>query len=73
MPLVTFGLLLLVTPVLLLLCGVVLLGERMSTQRWVGFGIVWIALVVLTIDSLVGVRQRRLRDAADDGLCEPAP
>ena len=48
-------------------------GERMSTQRWVGFGIVWIALVVLTIDSLVGVRQRRLRDAADDGLCEPAP
>ena len=45
----------------------------MSTQRWVGFGIVWIALVVLTIDSLIGVRQRRLRDAADDGVCEPAP
>jgi chloramphenicol-sensitive protein RarD len=72
-PLVTIGLLQFVTPVMQLLCGVVLLGERMSTQRWVGFGIVWIALVVLTIDSLVGVRQRRLRDAADDGLCEPAP
>ena len=72
-PLVTIGLLQFVTPVMQLLCGVLLLGERMSTQRWVGFGIVWIALVVLTIDSLVGVRQRRLRDAADDGLCEPAP
>jgi chloramphenicol-sensitive protein RarD len=72
-PLVTIGLLQFVTPVMQLLCGVLLLGERMSTQRWVGFGIVWIALVVLTIDSLVGVRQRRLRDAADDGVCEPAP
>ena len=72
-PLVTIGLLQFVTPVMQLLCGVVLLGERMSTQRWVGFGIVWVALLVLTIDSLVGVRQRRLRDAADDGLCEPAP
>ncbi len=72
-PLVTIGLLQFVTPVMQLLCGVVLLGERMSTQRWVGFGIVWVALVVLTIDSLIGVRQRRLRDAADDGVCEPAP
>jgi chloramphenicol-sensitive protein RarD len=71
-PLVTVGLLQFVTPVMQLLCGVVLLGERMSTQRWVGFGIVWIALVVLTIDSLVGVRQRRLRNAADNGVCEPA-
>jgi chloramphenicol-sensitive protein RarD len=72
-PLVTIGLLQFVTPVMQLLCGVVLLGERMSTERWVGFGIVWLALIVLTIDSLVGVRQRQLRDAADDGVCEPAP
>jgi chloramphenicol-sensitive protein RarD len=56
-----------------LLCGVVLLGEQMSAQRWVGFGIVWLALIVLTVDSLVGVRRRRLHDAADDGVCEPAP
>jgi chloramphenicol-sensitive protein RarD len=72
-PLVTIGLLQFVTPVMQLLCGVVLLGERMSTQRWVGFGIVWLALVVLTVDSVAGVRRRRLRDAADDGVCEPAP
>jgi chloramphenicol-sensitive protein RarD len=72
-PLVTMGLLQFVTPVMQLLCGVVLLGERMSTQRWVGFGIVWVALVVLTVDSVMGVRHRRQRDAADDGVCEPAP
>jgi chloramphenicol-sensitive protein RarD len=72
-PLVTVGLLQFVTPVMQLLCGVVLLGESMSSQRWVGFGIVWLALVVLTVDSLMGVRRRRLRDAADDGVCEPAP
>jgi chloramphenicol-sensitive protein RarD len=72
-PLVTMGLLQFVTPVMQLLCGVVLLGERMSTQRWVGFGIVWVALVVLSVDSVMGVRHRRQRDAADDGVCEPAP
>ena len=72
-PLVTMGLLQFVTPVMQLLCGVVLLGERISTQRWVGFGIVWVALVILTVDSVLGVRHRRQRDAADDGVCEPAP
>jgi chloramphenicol-sensitive protein RarD len=72
-PLVTIGLLQFVTPVMQLLCGVVLLGEHMSTQRWVGFGIVWLALIVLSVDSLLGVRQRRQRDALNDGVCEPAP
>ena len=56
-----------------LLCGVVLLGERMSPQRWAGFAIVWVALVLLSVDSVLGVRHRRQRDAADDGVCEPAP
>jgi hypothetical protein len=34
---------------------------------------VWVALVILTVDSVLGVRHRRQRDAADDGVCEPAP
>jgi chloramphenicol-sensitive protein RarD len=72
-PLVTIGLLQFVTPVMQLICGVVLLGEHMSTQRWVGFGIVWLALVVLSVDSLLGVQRRRQRDAVQDGVCEPAP
>ncbi len=59
-PLVTIGLLQFVTPVLQLLCGVLLLHEHMSAQRWVGFGIVWVALAVLTVDSLrsYGVSRR---------------
>jgi chloramphenicol-sensitive protein RarD len=65
-PLVTIGLLQFVTPVLQLLCGVLLLGETMGTSRWVGFGIVWMALLVLTFDSIRSVRtRRRLADAAD--------
>jgi chloramphenicol-sensitive protein RarD len=64
-PLVTIGLLQFVTPVLQLLCGVLLLGETMGTSRWIGFGIVWLALLVLTFDSIRSVRtRRRLADAA---------
>ncbi|WP_295698419.1 EamA family transporter RarD [Lapillicoccus sp.] len=51
-PLVTIGLLQFITPVLQLLCGVLLLGEHMSTERWIGFGIVWLALLLLSVDSL---------------------
>ena len=51
-PLVLIGLLQFITPVLQLLCAVLLLGERLSPARWVGFGIVWVALAVLTADSL---------------------
>ena len=61
-PLTTVGLLQFVTPVLQLLCGVLLLGEHMSTPRWTGFGIVWVALLLLTVDSLVG-RPGRARAA----------
>ena len=65
-PLVTIGLLQFITPVLQLTCGVVLLGETMRPSRWVGFGIVWVALLVLTIDSIHSVRtRRRLADAAE--------
>jgi len=65
-PLVTIGLLQFITPVLQLLCGVLLLGETMETSRWIGFGIVWVALLVLTFDSIRSVRtRRRLADAAE--------
>jgi chloramphenicol-sensitive protein RarD len=63
-PLVTIGLLQFVTPVLQLICGVLLLGETMEPSRWVGFGIVWVALLVLTFDSIRSVRTRRRLYAA---------
>ncbi|GAB3054509.1 EamA family transporter RarD [Intrasporangium mesophilum] len=66
-PLVSIGLIQFITPVLQLLCAVLLLGEHMPVQRWVGFGIVWVALVVLSVDSLLSLHAARRRIVpADD-------
>ncbi|HLS45228.1 MAG TPA: EamA family transporter RarD, partial [Ornithinicoccus sp.] len=60
-PLVTIGLLQFINPVLQLLAGVLVLGEVLPVSRWVGFGLVWLALAVLTVDSVVTAgRARRL-------------
>jgi chloramphenicol-sensitive protein RarD len=69
-PLVTIGLLQFVTPVMQLLCGVLLLGERMSPQRWAGFALVWVALVVLSVDGAISTRRRHVRESAEarDGV-----
>lgn len=65
-PLVTIGLLQFITPVMQLLCGVLLLGEVVPTSRWVGFVMVWVALVVLAADSVAAAgRARRLARAAE--------
>jgi chloramphenicol-sensitive protein RarD len=66
-PLVTVGLIQFITPVMQLLCAVLLLGEHMPRERWVGFGIVWLALLVLTADSLRSLHASRRRVVpADD-------
>jgi chloramphenicol-sensitive protein RarD len=59
-PLVTLGLLQYLTPTLQLLCGVLLLDESMPPARWAGFGLVWVALVLLSADSLRAYRRTRL-------------
>lgn len=58
-PLSTIGLLQFMTPVMQLLCGVLVLGETMSAGRWVGFALVWVALVLLTVYSLGQARRTR--------------
>ncbi len=67
-PLTTMGLLQFLTPVLQLLCGVWLLGEEMSRARWVGFAFVWLALALLSLDSVFGRPARVAR--RDEGLRE---
>jgi chloramphenicol-sensitive protein RarD len=69
-PLTTMGLLQYLTPVLQLLCGVLVLGERVPPSRWVGFGLVWLALAVLSTDS-VRTARRRARALAPDA--DPLP
>lgn len=58
-PLVTIGLLQFLAPVLQLLCGVLLLGEVLPWSRWLGFGLVWLALAVLSTDLVLTGRRRR--------------
>jgi chloramphenicol-sensitive protein RarD len=67
-PLSTMGLLQYLTPTLQLLCGVLFLGEHMPAARWAGFGLVWVALVLLTADSLAAARRRGVAAAADRAL-----
>jgi chloramphenicol-sensitive protein RarD len=59
-PLSTLGLLQYLTPTLQLLVGVFLLGEQMAPARWAGFALVWVALVVLTADTVRTASRRRV-------------
>ena len=51
-PLTTVGLLQYLTPVLQFLIGWLVVGEALPLSRWIGFVLVWAALVVLTWDGL---------------------
>ena len=57
-PLSTMGLLQFITPVLQLLAGVFLLDEHVPGPRWIGFALVWLALALLSIDSVRTSRTR---------------
>ena len=59
LPLTYMGLIQYFAPFLQFLVGVYVLGEEMPAERWVGFGLVWVALVVLTIDMVVAGRTPR--------------
>jgi len=50
LPLTYLGLTQYLAPILQFLIGVFVLQESMPAARWWGFGLVWIALVILTID-----------------------
>ncbi|HEY3527586.1 MAG TPA: EamA family transporter RarD [Nocardioides sp.] len=63
-PMVTLGLLQYLTPVLQFLLGVLYFHEDMPAGRWIGFGLVWVALVIFTVDSLRH-RRRTLRAAPE--------
>jgi chloramphenicol-sensitive protein RarD len=56
-PLVVIGLLQFVAPVLQFITGAWIMGEPMPLERWIGFGLVWLSLLVLSIDSLRHARR----------------
>ena len=56
LPLAMVGLLQYVTPTMQYLTGVFIYHETMSATRWVGFAVVWLALVVLSTDGYRAIR-----------------
>ena len=58
--LTTLGLLQYLAPTLQFALGVLLFHEPMPTMRWIGFGLVWVALVIFTAES-INHRRRQLR------------
>jgi len=64
-PLTTIGLLQYLAPILQFGIGIGVRGEHLPTSRWIGFGLVWLAVIVFTGDSL---RARRRRPAPAGAL-----
>lgn len=67
----TLGLLQYLTPTIQFALGVTVLEEKMPVMRWVGFGLVWMALLVFTTDSFRHRREvrttSRIQRAGDSG------
>jgi chloramphenicol-sensitive protein RarD len=54
------GMLQYIAPVLQFLVGLLIVGEEMPLARWIGFGLVWVALAILSLDGLHAARRSRL-------------
>ncbi|MFF1382307.1 EamA family transporter RarD [Arthrobacter sp. NPDC058288] len=57
LPMTTIGLLQYFAPVLQFIVALVVFKETMTLERWIGFGVVWLALLVLTVDMLALTRR----------------
>ncbi|MBT2473838.1 EamA family transporter RarD [Microbacterium sp. ISL-103] len=57
--LAVIGMIQFVTPVMQFILGAVVLGEPMPPERWAGFIIVWIAILVFLIDLVLAARRGR--------------
>lgn len=64
------GMLQYIAPVLQFLVGLVLVGEAMPASRWIGFALVWVALLVLSLDGMHAMRRSR---AAPEPALAAAP
>lgn len=62
LPLVYVGFVQFLTPVLTFIYGYFVAHEPMPPARWVGFAIIWVALVILTIDLVRGMRAKQPSD-----------
>jgi chloramphenicol-sensitive protein RarD len=70
LPLITMGLLFYLNPALQMAWGVLVSHEPMPVGRWVGFAMIWVALVVMTIDGLRKKPADPITSAVDLGAPE---
>jgi chloramphenicol-sensitive protein RarD len=59
LPLTLIGLTQYLAPLLQFILGVTVLAEPMPLERWIGFALVWVALLVLSVDMFVAGRSPR--------------
>lgn len=55
--LVSLGFVQYLSPFIQFLVGILLLHEAMPPERWVGFGLVWVSLAILTVDMVLAARR----------------
>jgi chloramphenicol-sensitive protein RarD len=73
-PLVGLGILQYVAPIVQLAIGVLLFHEPMPPARLAGFALVWLALIIFTVEGLRGARQTAVqRTAADPAAATAEP
>jgi chloramphenicol-sensitive protein RarD len=65
LPLTTLGMLFYLTPALQMAWGVLISHEPMPITRWIGFGLIWVALVVLSVDALRKRAQESVPEIVD--------
>jgi len=67
-PLVALGLLQYLAPIIQFALGVLLFREDMPVGRWIGFALVWVALVIFTVET-INHRRRQLQLVTEASAC----
>jgi chloramphenicol-sensitive protein RarD len=57
-----------VAPILQLACAVLIFHEPMPAARLAGFGLVWIALIIFTVDGIRGAQATGRANREAEGL-----
>jgi EamA domain-containing membrane protein RarD len=60
-PLTVIGMLQYLAPILQFAIGLLVQHEAMPASRWIGFLLVWAALVILSVDAVRSARSTRRR------------
>lgn len=60
LPLATLGIMQYIAPILQFLTGVIIFGEPLSQGQMMSFGLIWVGLILFTVDSIRVARRARL-------------